>query len=118
LLVAQAKSLSTKIKEKGGMELIGSTDNLIDQVWRDARPPRPCEPVKVLDVKFAGKDYKEKIDEVRKYLEKKKSSGLVLSGLDEIMWLFNIRGMLSSSLFTTLFLIPTRRVILTNHTDF
>lgn len=68
------------------------TTNLVDLVWGKDRPARPAEPVLVLDKKYAGKDYVDKIADIRKDLEKKNSHGLVLSGLDEIMWLFNVRG--------------------------
>ncbi|KAF3938650.1 hypothetical protein ABW19_dt0204607 [Dactylella cylindrospora] len=89
---ASAKSLEGKIKKKGGKELVGMAINLVDIVWGSERPARPAEPVIVLSKKFAGKDFVEKIADIRKELEKKKSHGLILSGLDEIMWLFNIRG--------------------------
>lgn len=46
----------------------------------------------MLDVKYAGKKFEDKIDELRKELEKKKSVGMVISMLDEIAWLFNLRG--------------------------
>ncbi|KAF3926035.1 hypothetical protein ABW20_dc0108527 [Dactylellina cionopaga] len=85
-------SLQTKIKKKGGKELIGMTENLVDQVWGSDRPARPSESVIILDKKFAGKDFVEKIEDLRKELKKQKSHGLILTGLDEIMWLFNIRG--------------------------
>lgn len=91
--IADAKKLETQIKEKGGKDLVGMDVNLIDELWGSERPARPCEPVIVLDNKYAGKEYTEKIEAVRKDLEKKKSPGLILSGLDEIMWLYNIRGM-------------------------
>ena len=35
---------------------------------------------------------KTKLDELRKELDKKKSSGFIVSMLDEIAWLFNLRG--------------------------
>ncbi|EWC45631.1 putative Xaa-Pro aminopeptidase P [Drechslerella stenobrocha 248] len=89
---ASAKSLEKKIQKKGGKGLVAMTENLIDQVWGKDRPSRPSEPVIVLDQKFAGKGFVEKIEDLRKELQKQKSHGLILSGLDEIMWLFNIRG--------------------------
>ena len=46
----------------------------------------------MLDEKFAGKPYKEKLDDLRKELKKKKTAGMVISMLDEIAWLFNLRG--------------------------
>ena len=67
-------------------------DNLVDIVWGTGRTIRPNEPVKVLAQRFAGKDVKTKLEELRKELEKKKSSGFIVSMLDEIAWLFNLRG--------------------------
>ena len=46
----------------------------------------------VLSDTYAGKPFGEKIEELRKELDKKKSVGMVLSMLDEIAWLFNLRG--------------------------
>lgn len=45
-----------------------------------------------MDQKYAGKQFKEKVEDLRKELEKKKSAGMVISMLDEIAWLFNLRG--------------------------
>ncbi|KAK6521696.1 hypothetical protein TWF506_001902 [Arthrobotrys conoides] len=92
LTYAFSKSLKTKIQKKGGGDLVGMTENLVDKVWGSERPARPAEPVIILDKKFAGKDFVEKIEDLRKELTKQKSHGLVLTGLDEVMWLFNIRG--------------------------
>ncbi|KAI1174165.1 aminopeptidase-like protein [Nemania sp. FL0916] len=87
-----AKKLSEKIKKSGGKELQAVSDNLVDLVWDSDKPSRPNEPVTILDQKFTGKDVKTKLEELRKELEKKKSLGFVISGLDEIAWLFNLRG--------------------------
>lgn len=87
-----AKKLSEKIKKSGGKELAPVEANLVDKVWRGDRPPLPNEPVIVLSDKFAGKDVKTKLVDLLKELEKKKSIGFVVSMLDEIAWLFNLRG--------------------------
>lgn len=65
-------------------------ENLVDIVWGNTRPARPSEPVKVLGPQYAGKDIKAKLEGVRK--EMKKSPGFIVSMLDEIAWLFNLRG--------------------------
>ncbi|KAI1412972.1 aminopeptidase-like protein [Hypoxylon sp. FL1857] len=87
-----AKKLSDKIKKSGGKELAAVEVNLVDITWGDDRPPQPNEPIIVLDQKFTGKDAKTKLADLRKELEKKKSLGFVVSMLDEIAWLFNLRG--------------------------
>lgn len=66
--------------------------NLIDSVWGGERPPRPSEAVTLQENKYSGKDVKAKLSDLRKELEKKKSHGFVVSMLDEVAWLFNLRG--------------------------
>ncbi|CAL8582119.1 hypothetical protein XPA_007793 [Xanthoria parietina] len=88
----EARKLTEKIKKKGGAGLLGVKSNLVDLVWGDHRPARPHEKVSVLDIKFAGKKFEEKIEDLRKELDKKKSAGLIVSMLDEIAWLYNLRG--------------------------
>ncbi|XXG96718.1 centromeric DNA-binding histone H3-like protein cse4 [Hypoxylon texense] len=87
-----AKKLSEKIKKSGGKDLVPVEVNLVDKVWGGDRPPQPNEPVMVLSDNFAGKNVKTKLADLRKELEKKKSLGFVVSMLDEIAWLFNLRG--------------------------
>ncbi|MCJ1404829.1 hypothetical protein MMC11_008055 [Xylographa trunciseda] len=89
---ADARKLAEKIKKKGGGKLVGVETNLVDQVWGKQRPSRPNEKVKVLDEQFSGKKFQEKLEDLRKELEKKKSAGLIVSMLDEIAWLYNLRG--------------------------
>lgn len=87
-----AKKLAEKIKKSGGKDLVAVTENLVDNVWAQDKPGRPNEPVLVLDEKFAGKDVRAKLTDLRKELEKRKSLGFVVSMLDETAWLFNLRG--------------------------
>ncbi|KAJ2970253.1 hypothetical protein NUW58_g9752 [Xylaria curta] len=92
LTSSTAKKLSEKIQSGGGNELEAVSENLVDLVWGSDKPCRPSEPVIVLDAKYSGKDVKTKLEELRKELEKRKSRGFVVSMLDEIAWLFNLRG--------------------------
>ncbi|KAF2965765.1 hypothetical protein GQX73_g7791 [Xylaria multiplex] len=87
-----ADKLSEKIEKNGGKVLVAVAENLVDLVWGSDKPPRPNEPVIILDKEFAGKDVKTKLEELRKELEKKKALGFVVSMLDEVAWLFNLRG--------------------------
>jgi Xaa-Pro aminopeptidase len=61
-------------------------------VWGDQRPARPSEKVITQPEKYSGKSFEDKIEDLRKELEKKKSLGFVVSMLDEVAWLFNLRG--------------------------
>ncbi|KAL7627125.1 hypothetical protein AAE478_003901 [Parahypoxylon ruwenzoriense] len=92
LTSSTAKKLAEKIKKGGGKDLVPVEENLVDKVWGADRPSRPNEPIIVLGETFSGKDVKTKLADLRKELEKKKSLGFVVSMLDEIAWLFNLRG--------------------------
>ncbi|GKT88022.1 exocyst complex component Sec8 [Colletotrichum tofieldiae] len=87
-----AKKLAEKVKRSGGSDLVPLDQNLVDLVWAKDRPARPKNPVKVLPNKFSGKDVKTKLKELRQELDKKNSRAFVVSMLDEIAWLFNLRG--------------------------
>lgn len=89
---ADARKLLDKIKKKGGRDLVALNENLVDAVWGSQRPARPNEPVKELSRGFAGKSIKNKLEDLRKELDKKQSAGFVVSMLDEVAWLFNLRG--------------------------
>lgn len=87
-----ADKLIEKIKKSGGSGLVGLKQNLVDRVWGAARPARPKNLVAVHPKKYAGKQVDAKLKDLRQELEKKKSPGMVISMLDEIAWLFNLRG--------------------------
>ncbi|KAL4817111.1 hypothetical protein BDW67DRAFT_175036 [Aspergillus spinulosporus] len=78
--------------QKSGASLIGVSQNLVDLVWGSDRPAPPRGKVKVHPEKYAGKSFQEKVSDLRKELEKKKAAGFVISMLDEIAWLLNLRG--------------------------
>lgn len=71
---------------------ISYVENFVDLVWGSARPERPKNPVFPLDVKYAGKSQTDKLADVRQELEKQKARALVVTTLDEVAWLFNLRG--------------------------
>ncbi|KAF4972622.1 hypothetical protein FZEAL_9565 [Fusarium zealandicum] len=87
-----AKNLAEKIRKNGGAELVPVEGNLVDLVWGDQRPARPSEQVLVQPDELAGESVSNKLTKVRQDLEKKHSPGFLVSMLDEIAWLFNLRG--------------------------
>ena len=54
------------------------TDNLIDIIWGSDRPSRSEQNIKPLDIKYTGKSSDDKIEDLRKELDKKKGAGLIL----------------------------------------
>ncbi|KAK7409039.1 hypothetical protein QQX98_008800 [Neonectria punicea] len=87
-----AKNLADKIHKSGGAELLPVEENLVDLVWAAERPARPCELVSIQPDRLAGESVQNKLTKLRQELEKKHSPGFVVSMLDEIAWLFNLRG--------------------------
>lgn len=65
--------------------------DLIGELWRD-RPEIPKGQIFVHDVKYAGKSRMEKLAEVREELKSKGANYYILTSLDDIAWLLNIRG--------------------------
>lgn len=66
-------------------------DQVADFIWKE-RPNRACTSVFDYDVKYCGKARKEKITEIRALMKEKGTKGLLISSLDDICWLLNIRG--------------------------
>lgn len=65
--------------------------DLIQMVWTD-RPALPTTPLYVLDMKYTGKSVADKLTEVRAEMDKSNADVYVISSLDEVAWLFNVRG--------------------------
>eukprot|EP00929_Paragymnodinium_shiwhaense_P036672 TRINITY_DN19616_c0_g4_i1.p1 TRINITY_DN19616_c0_g4~~TRINITY_DN19616_c0_g4_i1.p1 ORF type:complete len:747 (-),score=158.92 TRINITY_DN19616_c0_g4_i1:159-2303(-) len=86
-----AIDLKSRLAKKG-MSMKTLDDNLVDQVWATARPPAPPAPARVHPEKFAGLSVTEKLMKVRADMEKEGAQRLVVSTLDEVAYLFNLRG--------------------------
>lgn len=87
-----AKKLNDQIRKSGGADLVPIDENLVDLVWADSRPARPSQPIRVHPNDVAGKSVEMKIVELRQELAKKNCPGFFISMLDEVAWLFNLRG--------------------------
>uniref|UniRef100_A0A803KVX7 Xaa-Pro aminopeptidase P n=1 Tax=Chenopodium quinoa TaxID=63459 RepID=A0A803KVX7_CHEQI len=77
--------------EKKQQKLISTSNNLVDQIWND-RPEAKVNPVKVQPLEFAGRTVAEKLQDLRRKLMQEKAHSIIISALDEVAWLFNIRG--------------------------
>jgi len=74
-----------------GIRVKGVSKNLIDAVWQD-RPSPSKQSIHIHLLKYAGESAKKKIARVQKKMAEQSIDLLVVSALDEIAWLFNIRG--------------------------
>lgn len=60
-------------------------------IWTD-RPPRPMNPAFVHDEALAGEDVESKMARVLDAVDAADADGLLITALDEIAWLLNLRG--------------------------
>ncbi|CAI9110722.1 OLC1v1010791C1 [Oldenlandia corymbosa var. corymbosa] len=72
-------------------KLVQTSKNLVDEVWT-SRPPLEINPVVVHPLKFSGRSVTEKLKDLREKLVQEKARGIVITTLDEVAWLYNIRG--------------------------
>lgn len=87
---------ANKVKEmekdfKGKNISLKFEQDLIGKLWED-QPVMPASQIFVHDVKYAGKSRTEKINEVRAGMKEKGANIYLLTSLDDIAWLLNIRG--------------------------
>lgn len=87
--VALAKQIINRFQSQ--RILINGMLDLLDEIWED-RPELPKSAAYLLSEDTTGKGAKAKIDAVRKAYEKYGANYHLISSLDDIAWLFNIRG--------------------------
>ncbi len=83
------EDLEKALKEKG-VTLKIDTD-LAESVWTE-RPDLPCHEIYVLSDELCGQSFKEKVAVVRNKMKEYGTNFHLLSKLDDIMWLTNLRG--------------------------
>ncbi len=89
LSVAQAQQLEQQF---AAAELAMQVDlELLDAFWT-ARPPLPQAPIYEHEERFAGAPRREKIGRVRQAMQELGASWHLISSLDDIAWLLNLRG--------------------------
>ena len=66
--------------------------NFVDSVWGDEKPARSLEPVYSIPLEFSGETSASKITNLRKKMQDLGASHLIITALDEIGWLLNLRA--------------------------
>ncbi|MGL4797497.1 MAG: aminopeptidase P family protein [Paraclostridium sp.] len=85
----QGKDLAEKLKTKD-IEVVYEFD-LVNDIYEN-RPSLSEKKAFLLDTKYCGKSFGEKLYKLREKMKELKSTVHVISTLDDIAWLFNIRG--------------------------
>jgi Xaa-Pro aminopeptidase len=94
LLSATAAGDAIKAFSTKAIELIAVEENPVDIVWQrcGTRPSYPLGPIEVLSLDRAGVSHTDKIAKLVTDLEANNAIALVVTMLDEVAWLLNIRG--------------------------
>ena len=81
----------TETLGKSGIKLAPVDTNLIDLIWPDRPKPSPAQIVPH-GLEYAGRSAHDKIRDVQALLKDEQADAVLLTLLDSIAWLFNIRG--------------------------
>jgi Xaa-Pro aminopeptidase len=85
-----AKAVRKALEDVGAV-LVPVAANPVDAVWSDQPEPSPA-PVFVQSDALAGRSSADKRGEVAEWLRKEKLDAAVISALDSVAWLLNVRG--------------------------
>ena len=85
-----ADAVAKALDGKSG-KLVAVDGNPVDTVWED-RPEPSAAPAQVHDDKYSGKSSAEKRADIAEWLKQEQLDAAVISALDSIAWLLNIRG--------------------------
>ena len=88
--VVSLQSYEAMQKDLIGIELVTNLD-LAGEIWTD-RPAPILSTAFIHEEKYTGKSVQEKIAEVRKILYAKHADSTVIGALEDVCYLFNIRG--------------------------
>lgn len=87
--ISEYRNLEKILVEKG-IQLV-KTNDLLDKIWED-RPEIPDSSIFELDALYTGRSRKEKREELANELKKVGAEIHVITTLDELAWISNLRG--------------------------
>lgn len=120
-MVNDTKSVETLISDlrrRGGITVRTNFDPL-ERIWQD-RPEIPDNKVTIQPLEYAGETADAKIRRVRRALRSLHADGMLVSALDDVAWILNLRGtdvhcnpvfvayLLISSQYATLYCNPEK----------
>lgn len=87
----EAASKLRESLETAKLQLSLVEENLVDAIWEE-RPARKLQPIYHLPETYSGRSFTDKIKCIRDHLESTRMWGFLVTALDDIAWLFNLRG--------------------------
>ncbi|WEJ93005.1 Xaa-Pro aminopeptidase [Yamadazyma tenuis] len=101
---------------KAEVELTAVKDNLISKIWEkfEVLPPAPTNLIKRLDLKYCGEEFTDKLNKIIRTIKANNGHALVVTALDEIAWLLNLRGadIMYNPLFYSYLIINANRDVI------
>ena len=86
---AWGRELADIAEKKGGS--LHTNEDLIGQIWTD-RPALACSKAWILKETYSGESTASKLEKLRKIMAEKGASMHVVTCLDDIAWILNLRG--------------------------
>ena len=85
--------LGTELKELAEQKKASfhTSQDLVGMIWEE-RPAMPMEPVLLLEEQYTGESTTSKIKRVREKMKQSNADVHILTSLDDIAWVLNIRG--------------------------
>ncbi len=84
-----ADKLSEAAKKRNGT--VNCSHDIAGEIWTD-RPPVMPTSAWILEKEYSGKSVSDKLSELRESMSKEGADVHILSSLDDVNWLFNVRG--------------------------
>ena len=109
---AYVEALAAGLRRQGGITLRTNLD-VLDRIWAD-RPPLPTAPIEVYPEELAGEPAASKLRRIRERLKAMRAGGMLMSSLDDIAWMLNLRGsdVHCNPVFLAYLLLEGRRTML------
>lgn len=85
----EGRSFAEKLGKKN--ITLAVDDDLVGMIWKD-RPAMSCTPAFLLEKRYAGRSASEKLAAVREIMADKQADAHLLTTLDDIAWLLNVRA--------------------------
>ncbi|KAJ7331094.1 Xaa-Pro aminopeptidase 2 [Desmophyllum pertusum] len=89
--IADYEDMSKEL-QKPNIALKSVSENLVDAIWTNGRPPLGNATIYPLGIKFTGKTWQDKIKDLRDEMSSNNATAVIVYELDEVAWLLNLRG--------------------------
>lgn len=87
---SDVEAMASDLRREGGLTLRTNFDPL-PVIWHD-RPSIPLNKIEMHGMEYAGETSESKLARVRKALREQHADGMLVTALDDIAWILNLRG--------------------------